>query len=224
MSKVFYIFFSLTLLALFTGCKKTEAPQFHFEYMGNSQGRYVVYDVIDIVHDEGSTIAHDTAVYQLKTVWGEIYIDNEGRTNRKFRRYIRTDLLGDWLLQDTWYGLVDGIRGELIEENQRVVKLVFSPTRNKEWDANAYNLEEPLDCYYDDIHKSKSYGGMSFDSTVVVEQADEVNSIFTIRKYEVYAKHVGLIYKHYVSNDYQLSSVPVNGEELYYTIVSTGFE
>lgn len=192
--------------------------------MGNQPGRYVIYDVLDIVHDDGAIIAHDTSIYQLKTVWGEIYVDNEGRTNRKFRRYTRSVPADAWFLQDTWYGLIDGIRGELVEENQRVVKLVFSPSGSKEWDANAYNLEDPLDCYYEDIHKSKAFGGQNFDSTVVVEQAEEENNIFKIRKYEVYAKNVGLIYKHYMDNDYQLSQSPVNGKELYYTFVSTGVE
>jgi len=221
---IHYIFVLAILMIALASCKKKESPNFHFEYMGNTEGRYVIYDVLDITHDIGATIPHDTLIYQLKTHWGEIYIDNEGRTSRKFRRYTRNTSADPWLLKDTWYGLIDGIRGEMIEENQRVVKLVFSPTQQKEWDANAYNINAPLDCYYDDIHKTKSVGGVSFDSTLVVEQADEQNAIVKIRKYEVYAKNIGLVSKFYMDNDFQLSAVPENGEELYYTIVSYGFE
>gem|GEM_PF-178395 len=220
----YYIFALIALLAMTNSCKKKEAPNFHFEYMGLSEGRYVIYDVVDITHDIGATIPHDTLIYQLKTHWGETYVDNEGRNSRKFRRYTRNTPADAWALKDTWYGLIDGIRGELVEENQRVVKLVFSPTQQKEWDANAYNTFAPLGCYYDDIHKSKTIGGVNYDSTVVVEQADEQNAILKIRKYEVYAKNIGLISKFYMDNDFQQSSIPENGVELYYTIVSYGFE
>jgi len=220
-----YIFFSLILLGVALGsCKKDTPPNFHFEYMGNTEGRYIIYDVVDIVHDDGAIILHDTSVYQLKTVWGEYYKDNLGRNCRLYRRYTRNDASFAWSLKDTWYGLIDGIRGELVEENQRVVKLVFSPTKEKEWDANAYNQLGQLNCFYEDIHKTKIFGGVSFDSTVVVEQAEEQNAIIEIRKYEVYAKSIGLVYKLDRDLDYQLMSLPQNGKELTYIFVSAGFE
>ena len=217
-----YLFLGIVVLtAFFYACKKTDAPQFHFGYFANHEGRYNIYDVTDITHDTG---AHDTLNYQMKTVWGETYIDNEGRGCRKYRRYFRQNSIYPWVLKDTWYGLIDGIRAELVEENQRTVKLVFSPTSEKSWDANAYNPSPELSCYYDDIHKSKSFGGLSFDSTVLVEQANSASLIDTIRKYEVYAKNVGLVYKYYKENDYQLFGAPIDGKELYYTIIETGME
>ena len=220
-NKLYIILTCSVLFAVFFSCKKTAAPNLHFNYFANFEGNYNVYDVVDITHDTG---AHDTLRYQIKTVWGETYIDNEGRANRKFRRYKRLNSIYPWVLKDTWYGMINGIRAELVEENQRTVKLVFSPTSDKEWDANAYNTFAPLTCYYDDIHLSKSIGNLSFDSTVVVEQANQTSLIDTIRKYEVYAKNVGLIYKYYKENDYQLFGAPVNGKELYYTIIETGIE
>ena len=225
--RLFKLYPVLILIFTFIGflsCKKTTAPDFHYGYFGYEQGRYVIYDVLDITHSTEAIIEHDTLRYQLKTYWGDIYIDNEGREGKEFIRYFRNSSADAWALTDVYYGLYDGIRAELVEENQRRVKLVFAPTLSKEWDANAYNLDEVLDCYYDEIHQSYDVNGCSFDSTLIVEQADEGNGIDTIRKYEVYAKDVGLIYKHSKVNDYQFQTTPQDGKEYYLTYVSHGFE
>ena len=206
------------------GCKKEPAPLFHKEYFGLTEGRYVVYNVIEIDHDQALN-QHDTSYYQLKTKWGDIYIDNEGREAREFLRYTRATSADSWALQDLWTGIIDGIRGELIEENQRTVKLVFAPTLSKEWDANAYNVKGELDCYYRDIHSDTIVNGYAFDSTVVVEQDEFVSLIDTVRKYEQYAKNVGLIYKYYKDNHYQpFVSEVVNGKEVYYEYAGSGIE
>ncbi len=204
-------------------CKKTDDPIFHTEYFGLIPGRYVIYDVIDITHD-AQVSQHDTLIYQLKTHWGEQYIDNEGRVCRKFRRYTRDSSTATWQLKDTWYGLIDGIRAELVEENQRKVKLVFAPTLEKAWDENAYSTQVKQDCYYIDIHKTKTFANVEFDSTVVVEKIDETNALITKRFYEVYAKNIGLIYYHFMDNDYQFSTEVYKGKELYMTFNSAGFE
>ena len=63
-----------------------------------------------------------------------------------------------------------------------------------------------------------------FDSTITIEQGDESNGIDTIRKFEVYAKNIGLVHLFSKDNDYQFTPVPQNGKELYYTFVSSGIE
>lgn len=219
-----FLFYSTLILAL-ASCKKQTAPDFHYEYFGLETGRYVIYDVTEIAHDTQLAIEHDTVQYQLKTVWAGEYIDNEGRTASEFRRYKRDTPSDDWVLSDIWTGIYDGIRGELVEENQRVVKLVFAPTFSKEWDANAYNTLGELDCYYSSIHVDNTVGGINFDSTVVVEQADYGSLIDTLRMYEIYAKHVGLIEKFQKDLKYNFGDPePKFGTEVYYEYVSHGFE
>lgn len=211
---------SLILLA----CKKTTSPNFHFEYFGLEEGRYVIYDVVEITHD-AELDQHDTLRYQLKTKWSIEYEDNEGRPGREYHVFQRATSTDPWVLTDVWYGLYDGIRAELVEENVRRVKLVFSPSISKEWDANAYNMEDVLDCYYRDIHGDTLLNGVSFDSTVVVEQASYGNLIDSLRMYEMYAKHIGLIYKHVKDNVYEIGETEVSsGKELYMTYVSSGIE
>ena len=129
------------------------------------------------------------------------------------------------MFSDLWSGVYDGIRAELIEENQRVIKLVFAPTLSKQWNSNAYNLYEETDSYYRDIHKDTIINNYKFDSTLVVEIETFFSLIDTIQHYEMYSKNVGLIYKHDVDNHYQFGSPVVEkGKELYYTYVSHGYE
>lgn len=220
------LFSGIFLVLILIGCKKKDAPDFHLEYFGMETGRYVIYDVEEITHDSALAVPHDTVRYQLKTVWEGEYIDNEGRTASIFRRYKRNNASDPWEIADIWTGVYDGIRGELIEENQRVVKLVFAPSFSKSWDANAYNNKGELDCYYSKIHFDTIIGGVAFDSTVIVEQGNSTPSLIdTLRAYEIYGKNVGLLYKHFKDNDYNFGDpVPKYGREVYYNYVSHGFE
>lgn len=219
-----HILLLLILALVFVACKKQKPVNFHYEYFGLEPGRFVVYNVLEIEHDK-ALAQHDTLYYQLKTVWGDTVIDNEGRIAREFLRYKRPDASSNWQITDVWTGIIDGIRAELVEENQRVVKLVFSPSINKSWDANNYNMLGEMMCYYNDIHDDYTLNGVEFDSTLIVEQADFTSLIDTVRKYEVYKKGVGLLHKHLKDNHYQFGSPEVNkGKELYLTFLSSGIE
>lgn len=214
----------LILTLVFVACKKQKPVNFHFGYFGLEPGRYVVYDVMEINHDQ-ALAQHDTVYYQLKTVWGDTVIDNEGRIAREFLRYTRPNASSNWQITDVWTGIIDGIRAELVEENQRVVKLVFSPSISKSWDANNYNMLGEMLCYYTDIHDDYTINGQEFDSTLIVEQADFTSLIDTVRKYEVYRKGTGLIRKYLKDNHYQFGSPEVNkGTELYMNFITSGFE
>ncbi len=230
--RLFHIVFSTVLITVFVGCKKTPEPNFHFEYFGYEKGRYVVYDVMEITHDK-KVNKHDTLVFQLKTKWGESYLDNQNREGREYLRFVRSLPTEPWVLQDKWFGLIDGIRAELVEENQRMVKLVFSPTLNKLWDLNAYNMNGETDSYYSEIHQDTTINNVLIDSTLTVIYDEGHNSkIDSVYSFEKYAKNIGLIHKHYKDNHFEFiigSPGEVDpevkiGKELYYFYVSSGIE
>jgi hypothetical protein len=220
--------FVLSAFVLILGsCKKDQSTvDFHYDYFDLTPGRYITYQVKEIVHDAGAITQHDTMDYQLKTVIGDTVIDNQGRIAREFLRYKRNTSSDSWVLADVWTTIISERRAELIEENQRVVKMVFAPTINKVWDMNAYNTLGGLECYYRDVHIDYSINGFSFDSTVIVEQEDFSSLVDHRRKYEVYANGIGLVYKYYKHLEIQnFDSLNVkNGNELFYTLTSYGFE
>lgn len=218
----------LTLLiavAFFFSCKKENSTvNLHLDYFGYKQGRFVVYDATEINHlSDGSS---DTSTYQLKTLIGDTVHDNSGRVGHKFFRYKRLNASEAWSLKDVWFIILADNRGELVEENERIVKLVFAPTTDKVWNGNAYNTNPYMEYSYDDIHAPFSINGIQLDSTVKVVQEDVFNLIYWRKKHEVYAKNIGMVKKHYqhlnISN-FDITNIST-GKELFMNMVEYGVE
>ncbi len=223
----FICILSLLTVQFLLSCKKeTPVVDFKYDYFDLSPGRYITYKVMEVRHDAGGSILHDTLRYELKAVIGDTVIDSEGRVARKYLRYVRDNSTLPWTLKDIWTTNITDRRAELVEENQRKIKLVFSPTIYKEWDINAFNTEDPIMCYYGWIDEPYSIQGMSFDSTVRVEQDYELNLVRFKSKHETYAKGVGLIWKYqkdlYI-NGFDTLNVS-NGDELMMEAIDYGFE
>ena len=222
-----YISLLVLLILAVVSCKKQDAaPQFHYDYFDLTQGRYIDYDVMEINHDVDQAIKHDTSYYQLRTLIGDTVIDNQGRIARKFFRYTRLNISGTWMLSDVWTALITENRAEIIEENQRIIKLVFAPTLSKEWNPNVFNMYNEMTSYYRDIHYSQTFGALFFDSALVVEQEDFFSLVDKKRKYEVYAKGIGLVHKYY--KDLTISNFDTlniqKGQELFYTCFAYGIQ
>lgn len=218
-----YLSLIVCALIVYTSCKKEENNiDFGYEYFGLSQGRYVSYDVMKISHD----ITSDTLRYKLKTVVGEDIVDNEGRTAKKLYRYAydwETDELIDLRV---WTSIIDNGRGEVVEENQRKIRLVFAVTNDKTWNVNAFNMEEEQEVYYDGIDIAYSINGFSLASIARVEYEDFFSLVDYDRKYEVYAKDIGLVHRSFKSltiNNFDTLDIQ-NGTETHYSLRDYGFE
>ncbi|SFT45216.1 hypothetical protein SAMN05216474_0644 [Lishizhenia tianjinensis] len=202
-------------LLLFSCKKEATTIDFGYDYFGLQEGRFVVYDGMYIFHDKNLVPAHDTTFYKLKTLVGKDYIDNSGRTAREFTRFLWNDATQEWEFKDLYTAIIDGGKAELVEENQRRIKLVFAVTEDKTWDENAYNTQEEINCRYASIGASRTINGIALDTTVAVIK----NEYFTFydheRSYEVYAKGVGMVKKYY-------QDLRILGEDS--TVIETGIE
>ncbi len=215
------------LILTLSSCKKDDtAINMHYDYFGLLPGRYIDYDVTEIIHDENASILHDTMHYQLRTLIGDTVIDNEGRVARRFIRFKRNSSSDSWVQTDIWTAIIVDHRAELVEENQRIIKLVFPPTSKKTWNPNAFNTFEEQTSEYSNIHQYIKVGQHAFDSSLVVDQENFGSMIDYRRKYEVYAKNVGMISKYY--KDLKISdfdtTIVKSGKELFYTITNYGIQ
>lgn len=226
MNKIFTFLF---LIIIVISCKKdtTEEPyKLYTNYFDLTPGKFVVYDVEEMYHDVDLIIKHDTIRYQLKTVIGEEYIDNSGRSGRKYMRYQRADTSLQWEVKDVWVTLLTSNSGELVEENQRIVKMVFPVSSTKTWNLNAYNSFDEKEASYENIHQSAIISGLSFDSTVRVNQTYFKSLIDYQNQYEVYATNVGLVgkfYKDLIIDNFDTLEVQ-KGNEIHYRLVEYGIE
>ena len=220
----------LILLAILFSCQKDEntpySLYFGYEYFPVQVGNYAIYEVVDIFHDVAIEPAHDTSIYQIKEFIAESFLDNEGDTIHKLRRYRRENESQPWVIQDIWTLKITDETAEVVEENDRYLKLVFPISSTQKWNSNALNNEPMLIANYENLHQPYSINSMSFDSTVTVEKENFISLIDYRRNYEIYAVGVGRIksvFKDLKIADSDTLSV-TKGPELHYTLLEFGHE
>lgn len=222
----------LFILASLISCKKQDNQQNSFikvdDYAGLKKGRFIIYDALEIQHTPASstTVFSDTSRYELKVLIEDTIYDNLGRVAWKYNRYKRLNAQEAWTLSDVWTTLVDGNNNELVEENQRIIKLKSPIKASTEWNANVFNNIGESIFSYSNINDPFVFNNLNFDSTVTVVQGDERNLIKYEKKIEVYAKGIGMIYKYFkelsIANFDTLNIK--NGKELYLYPKSFGFQ
>ena len=187
--------FSLLVLICFSCKKDDDSVELGYKYFPTTEGLYKVYDVMEIFHDHPSLV-HDTTKYQLKTIIGELYTDLEGQQAHVFYRYKRDSSYQEWILTDVWSIKRDEFRGEIVEENRRVIKLGFPTNDGSSWNINAQNDLDPVYGTIERAHQSKISNGVNYEETVTVRYAFSNNLIDEIDSYETYAANIGLIHLH----------------------------
>lgn len=218
------------LLLLVTGiissCKKNnyQPLDYGYDYYGLEKGRFIEYEIRYMEHDSLLN-KHDTSIFYLKTVIGSEYVDNEGRTGFEYLRYRKNSLSGEYVFLNKWVTLIADRKAQLVEENQRKVKLVFPVGKEQEWDANMYNnLGEQL-AHYEGINIPYANSFFSTDSAVTVEFYKYKSLIDDRLEQEIYAKGIGMVYKVSKNLYYQFGwTSPYKGTELYYSVIATGTE
>ena len=214
-------------MLVLTACKKNQDNNiiYGYEYYPSDSGAYVSYNVVEILHDDLAGV-HDTDYYQIKEIIGEEDVDLEGEIFKKVYRYKRLSETLPWSLQDVWVMKKSNRSVELVEENQRKIKMAFSISYDQYWDCNALNEEDEVICYYRNIYQPLNLNNESFDSTVVVEQENDLNFIHYTRSFEVYAREIGKI--QYYHKDFDINEgdtlQAIKGNELFYTVFEYGKE
>ena len=216
------------LVVVFTlvSCKQDEIViDFGYEYFGWEEGNYVIYDVVEIFHDINLQPSSDTIHYKLKTVVGEPIIDNEGRSANKYFRYTYSSN-GTLTDQRVWAGIIAGQRAELVEENQRIIHLVFAVTNDKTWDRNAFNPWESQIVSYQGINQSRTIGNKTYNASVRVNIQDFFSLVDHRVKYNTYAKGIGLVHRY--EKDLTIANFDTlniqSGREVYYIAIEYGKE
>jgi hypothetical protein len=161
---------------------------------------------------------------EFKDVVGEEFVDIQGRKSFLMKRYIRKNETQSWVEKLSFYVTSTNLNVEQVEDNLRFIKMVFPVKPNVKWLGNAYIstqfnpelqwLNNKNWIYrYQDLSKPFSTGFINFDSTASIQQVnDYTGDSISINNYsdltfgkEVYAKHVGLIYKQIIYWVYQVN-------------------
>jgi len=202
--KTFVVLLSGVVFFLINSCSDdTVLPSKAALYAGFyplQQGSWIAYDVDSIVHlDNDDYYDLDTSIesyhFQVKEQIDSSFIDGVGELTYRISRYRRLNDTLPWSFMNLWTAKRTLSSVQRVEDNIRYVKMAFPIDKRKTWNGNAYNMFEEEDYSYADIYSSLSMGGFTFDSTVTVVQNDFVSNINRILKKEIYANHIGMIYK-----------------------------
>jgi hypothetical protein len=194
----------LVAIPLLEGCKKDSVippDPYYRDYFTSEPGQYIIYNCDSIVFDDfNGTI--DTFRFRIKEYYESEFVDNAGRNAIRIERYKQPLNASNWTLSDVWQVTKTDQQVEKVEEDVRLIKLIFPVADDKEWDINALNNLGKRTVAYKDAHLPYSTEALNFDSTVTVENTDPQNLINEYRDTEIFAKGLGMIYKRFVNVQY----------------------
>jgi len=122
--------------------------------------------------------------------------------------------------------VLDGGRGEVVEENQRLIKLIFAVKDGEEWNVNAFNDSPEKTVFYSKVNEPLTINSFSFEETVKVNYDDFFSLVDYRKKYEVYAKGIGLVersFKDFTIQNFDTTDIR-KGTEVYYQLLNYGLE
>jgi hypothetical protein len=168
-------------------------------------GAYQIYTVEETQIDQVNTIE---LKYELRTEVTDSFPNQNGGYTYIITRAKRNNSTLPWKAFDSWSARVDDKQAVVNEENIPYVKESFPLLEGKTWNGNLLNalggnekcgtLQESCDIYsLEDVARPYEINpDLSFAKTITIIQNDDHDAIVgeDVRK-EVYAQHVGLIYK-----------------------------
>lgn len=213
-----HLYLWITLPAIvFQACGDRETEIFdsgaaqQYAYFPLQIGKYIDYQVDSVVYDFGAgggTTRDSSSTFVRESITDTIR-DQNGQLAYTLERYERASTNVPWELRSIETVTRTSSQAIRTENNLRFLKLVFPMDRRSEWDGNIWidvNREieiagermRPFSNWFyevDSIDIQANVGTFSFDSTLLVTEADDNNIIERRFSRVRYAKNVGLVWR-----------------------------
>jgi hypothetical protein len=202
-----------------TGEKETLSFPSIAEFAPLTVGKYITYRVDSLVFTNfGRNI--ETHKYQMKHMVDAIFPDGMGRPSYRIIRYINDSTASKpWVPDGTYYITSIDDQLEVVENNQRVIKLHQPLRASYSWKGNRYLPYDPYEPLYnfsnddamadwnfiiDGNPSPFTYRGITYNNVLSVEMVDESFNIPIInpnvyasrsRAVERFSKGIGLIFR-----------------------------
>lgn len=217
-----FVLLSLTCIAISCEKDNTADPDMGYDYFPYKIGDYRIYEVDSTYYDDFlDSVIHTEK--QIMEIVESGFPDAQGRPSLRIERYSRLSDSLSWVLSDIWFATLTNFQAERIEENIRFVRLTFPVRKFADWNGNAFNIYDAQTYEYVEVDEPYANLYFSFDSTLTVEQSYVFNLLEEKNQYEVYARHVGLVYKKFkdVEKDFVTGEI-VSGTDYSYTLIEYG--
>ena len=183
-------------LVLLLGCSRqieVSPAQVGYPYFPLEVGQFAEYDLTDVTYSLSASPI--TVQYQVREVVRETSVDLEGQERYRIERFVRDQASQPWELDSIWSAWRTVTQAARTENNVTFVKLVFPFGESLKWNGNAFNDRGKEEYRLRNVGKPFAVNAQSFTETVTVLQSDTAaNLIDQDKRWEVYAKNVGLIY------------------------------
>jgi hypothetical protein len=191
-----------------------------YEFFPSEVGHFVTYKVDSIVYDDFyNPVKIDTFSFLIKELIDAELEKNAGKKTQRIVRFIKKNDTLNWEVESAITHQITSTTAEIVEDNQRYIKLIFPPKENNSWNGNAYNTLPKQIYKYKNINKKIELASFTFDTTLTVVQIDEENLIEKIYSEERYAINVGLVYKKNTSLKTNVNGSIKSGFDVTYTVI-----
>lgn len=177
-------------------------------------GKYITYKLDSTVYTNlGST--QEIHSYIIKDTIQSTTTDNLGRTAFRISRLRRNNIdTNNWEHIDTYLAITDSTKLEIIESNQRYLKLLAPIKDAFNWKGNTYintisgnglQFLHNWDYTYDNVNEPMKINTLNLNATVsVLQRNDTIGNPSNKNNYseinyskEIYAKNIGLVFKEF---------------------------
>lgn len=231
----------LLLIALFltlayTSCKKADEVPVVKEndaYFPLEIGKWVIYNVDSTLWDDFNCVKI-VRRYQMMYTVVDTFTDAKGRMSYRIDTRIRKKSEDPWVLHSVIQATNTGEELEIVQDQLRMIKMVYPIADQKKWEGNAYIVTQDSDYFkykgwtyfYFNVDKPFDNGNVTYNNTVSVLAIDETindpyaqpdeNATRTYGK-EVFAKGIGMVYREYYRWTYDASAPNNNNPHYAYT-------
>lgn len=191
------ILFFLIVFSTFLSCHKDNESTpvlTGIDYYPLIIGSYKIYDVSMIQYGINIT---DTTFQMKEVIQDTFYYKN--KVVYELYRYYRADASKPWPNQpdSVWSFTTDLNQITIQEASTNFVRLVFPLSNGKVWDGNTLNTSKRDDYTATDFAKPYAVSAIYFPETCNVVEEQSKNLVYKDYRNRVYAKNIGMIFKHY---------------------------
>lgn len=211
----FFLIFSI-VISIFCSCKKENIVASDIEFAADKEffplktNSTLIYKVTAITINKPSNF-YDTSTYFLKERIDIQFIDNENDTAYRIERSKRYTTDEKWQISDIWEAKLTNNTAEKVEENQRLIKMVFPIKKDFTWNINRKNDLPAKNVTINSINDNYIFNNQQLDSCVNVRWNNSDSIINLQVKNEKYARNIGLVYKDSINvySDEVIIGVPI---------------
>lgn len=197
-------YFYLLILFFFACDNEKAVPDLSgwgYEYFPLERNGYRIYDVSIIDYSILGNI--DSSSYLLKEVVSDSFLTLDNEYAYILSRYKKGNSDAEWELDSVWTAIRDKEKAVVKENNVPFVKIVFPIGENKQWDGNKMNTVGEEKYFMTGIGQAYKIGDKVYPETMVIVQKDNPDTLLVReRKFEIYGKNIGLIYKENIHLNY----------------------